>query len=153
METLWRISPWFARVLLGLVTVLFAAIGAKFLFDPVGATKEAGLVLSTAEAATRVRVGFGAFPLSFAVVTLACVVSARRVLSGLWIAGTVVAIVTAGRILGIVVDGPAAESVKLLHNEVVLIALVAIAITLETLRQRRHVASEPARRGQAIQGA
>jgi len=144
METIWRITPWFGRLMLMLASVLFTAIGVKFLLDPTHAAAAAGISLQTAEAATRIRVGFGAFPISFAAVVFSCLVSPRRLLTGLWIVATVVVLVTAARVLGIVADGPAAESIMLLRNEIVLIVLVGAALTLETLRRHKHAALNPA---------
>ncbi|HET9471399.1 MAG TPA: cytochrome b/b6 domain-containing protein, partial [Usitatibacter sp.] len=94
-------------------------------------------------AVSRVRVGFGAFPLAIAGILLACVVSRKRTLQGLVTVAIVLGVVTVVRALGILVDGTAAEAVKLLRVEAIVWAVSMAGIGLEVARSRRPEAGEP----------
>jgi hypothetical protein len=85
------------------------------------------------------RVGFGAFPLGFALITFSCLISPRRHLRGLYFVMTIIATATAARILGIFLDGPAAESLGVLRPEFVMLTLSIVGILLETRRRRSQV--------------
>jgi hypothetical protein len=137
MDNKWRVVPWLSRFVLFAATVIFSLIAVKYLADPVGTAAAFKISLGSAAAVTNMRVGFGAFPLGFALITLGCLVSARRHLTGLWFVMTIVGTVTAGRILGIAVDGPAHESLRVLRPEVVLLTLSCVGLVLE-VRRRRH---------------
>lgn len=141
MDQRLRFVPWFSRVVLFLATALFTVIAVRYVGNPIGTTAPFKISLGSVAAVTNMRVGFGAFPLGFAVVTLACLVSTRRHLAGLWFLVTIVAMVTAVRILGIVVDGPAEDSLKVLRPEVVLLLLSSAGLRLE-LGRRRGLQSE-----------
>ena len=88
-------------------------------------------------AISRVRVGFGGFPLALSLVLFGCLLSSRRLLIGLSVLATTVAVVTTARLMGIAVDGPAEEAVRLMRVEIVLLALSLAAIFLERARLRR----------------
>ncbi len=79
--------------------------------------------------------GFGAFPLGFALITLSCLVSTRRHVIGLWFVLAVVGAVIAARILGIALDGPARESLAVLRPEVVLVTVASLGLFLEARRR------------------
>lgn len=137
MTLFWRAAPWFPRLLLLLATVLFFLIGSKYLGDPVDKAAADSIILGSVMAISRVRVGFGGFPLALSLILLGCLVSKRRLLTGLAVLATTVAVVTAARLLGIAIDGPAEEAVRLLRVEIVLLALSVAAIFLERARLRR----------------
>jgi hypothetical protein len=65
----------------------------------------------SALALTITRVGFGAFPLAFSILTLACLISTRRLLAGLSLVGTILGVALAVRIFGVLVDGTARQSI------------------------------------------
>lgn len=50
---------------------------------------------------------------------------------------TTVGVVTAARLVGIAIDGPAEEAVRLLRVEIILLGLSVAAIFLERARLRR----------------
>ena len=52
-------------------TVIFSAIGLRFVLDPVHASAAAGVAVPAGWAATTTRVGSGAFPLAIAFFSLA----------------------------------------------------------------------------------
>jgi hypothetical protein len=137
MTPFWRVAPWLPRLLLLLATVLFFLIGFKYLGDPVNKAASDSIVLGSVMAISRVRVGFGGFPLALSFILLGCLLSSRRVLTGLAVLATTVAVITVARLVGIAIDGPAEEAVKLLRVEIVLLALSVAAIFLERARLRR----------------
>ena len=53
-------------------------IALRTLRDPIGSTLPLGIVPPSPTAITVVRVGFGGFPLGFAMVLLGCLIAARR---------------------------------------------------------------------------
>src|SRR2546422_11378673 len=61
-----RIAAVLRRAPLVMMTVIFALISFKYLSDPVGAAATAGIGFSSPRGITIGRVGFAAFPLSFA---------------------------------------------------------------------------------------
>jgi hypothetical protein len=137
MEKFWRISPWICRLLLLAVTVLFTRIAWRYLSSPVEIANADEITLGSIMAISRLRVGFGAFPLAIAAVLLGCLLSARHLLTGLAILTTTIAIVTAVRLLGIAVDGSADEALKLLRVEGILLVLSIAALLVERARRRR----------------
>ena len=137
MNLFWRLAPWPPRLLLALATALFFLIGSKYLGDPVDKAAADSIVLGSVMAISRIRVGFGGFPLALSLILLGCLVSRRRLLIGLAVLATTVAVITVARLVGIALDGPAEEAIRLLGVEIVLLALSVAAIFLEQARLRR----------------
>jgi hypothetical protein len=137
MTLFWRAAPWFPRLLLLLATALFFVIGLKYLGDPVDKAAADSIILGSVMAISRVRVGFGGFPLALSLILLGCLLSRRQLLTGLAVLATTVAVITAARLVGIAVDGPVEEAVRLLGVEIVLLALSLGSIFLERARLRR----------------
>jgi uncharacterized protein DUF4345 len=137
MSVFWRVAPWLARLPLLVATFLFCAIAFKYLSAPVENAAADAISLGSVMAISRVRVGFGGFPLALAFILLGCLLSPGRVLSGLVVLATTVAVLTAARLVGIAVDGAAGEALRLLGAEVVLLSISVAAIFLERVRQRR----------------
>jgi len=133
---LWRFTPWLTRLILGAATLIFTLIGVKYITDPVRAAASFNISLGSAAAVTSMRVGFGAFPVGFAIIVASCLVSTSRLLLGLYFVVTIIGVATAARVLGIVVDGAAPESVFLLRPEVALLGLSVIGVLLEAGRRR-----------------
>jgi hypothetical protein len=133
-----RPAVWFGRAVLLLATLLFTMIALRNLIHPVAAAAAQQITLGSAAGITVARVGFGAFPLAFALMLLACLVAERRVLSGLTLLLTMAVVVTAARLLGLVLDGPADFTLRVLKPEIALIALSALALFFE---RRRRLAS------------
>jgi uncharacterized protein DUF4345 len=145
MNLFWRMAPWLPRLLLLLATALFFLIGFKYLGDPVNKAASDSIILGSVMAISRVRVGFGGFPLALSCILLGCLLSQRRLLTGLGVLATTVAMITAARFVGIAVDGPAEEALRLLRVEIVLLVLSVAAIFLERARQRRLERSKESR--------
>jgi len=137
MTLFWRAAPWVPRILLLLATVLFFRIGFRYLDDPVNKAAADSIVLGSVMAISRVRVGFGGFPLALSLILFGCLLSQKRLLTGLTVLATTVGVVTVARLVGIAIDGPADEALKLLRVEIVLLALSVAAIFLERARLRR----------------
>lgn len=119
------------RAPLAMMTVIFTLISVRYLTHPVSSAADAGIAFTSPGGITIARVGFGAFPLSFAILAFASLVSPRRRLSGLYMVSTVVSVVMAVRIFGIFVDH-SAESARRLLPEAILLALSITAIRLES---------------------
>src|SRR5215468_3418257 len=126
-----RHTIWFSRALLLIASGLFLAIALRNIVDPAAAERAVGIAFSAPGGVTVGRVGFGAFPLGFAIILIACLVSERRLLLGLRLLNTLVVVLTAVRILGLVIDGPAPFTLKVLRPEVVLTVLSTVAVYLE----------------------
>jgi hypothetical protein len=137
-----RHTVWFSRALLLVASVLFLAIASRNIVDPAAAEGPVGIAFSSPGGVTVARVGFGAFPLGFAIILIACLVSERRLLLGLRLLNTLVVVVTAVRILGLVVDGPAAFTLKVLRPELALTVLSTAGVYLEGKRRTRATPAE-----------
>ena len=131
-------SIWFGRFVLGAATLLFLAIALRGLFDPVGSSAVHDITLGSPAGVTVARVGFGGFPLAFAIILLTCVVAVRRLLTGLGALAVIATVLTAVRLLGLVLDGAAPFTVHVLKPEIALVVASAVAFVVE--RRRRLTA-------------
>lgn len=130
-----RVASIFPRVPLAIVTLLFTVISSRYLFNPVRTATAAGISFISPGGITTARIGFAAFPLAFAILAFACLISPRRVLAGLYLVFTVVGVVTVVRIIGVLLDHSASQSARLLIPEIILLTLSIIAIRLELKRR------------------
>jgi cytochrome b561 len=144
MNTFWRAVPWILRMMLLAVAMLFTMISLHYLVDPVGRATTDEITLGSVMAVSRVRVGFGAFPLAIAILLFACVASRKRTLQGLVAVAIVLGMATVVRALGILVDGSADEALKLLRVEAIVWALSMLGIGLEIARRHRLQTGESA---------
>jgi hypothetical protein len=117
-------SRWFSRAVLGAATLLFAAIGTRYVVDPVGAVAAHRIVLGSPEAVTVMRVSGGLF-LGVAAALGLCAGSTARLRAGSGLLAVVASSVTVTRLLGLVVDGPAPFTLHVLKPEVVMVVLAA----------------------------
>jgi hypothetical protein len=127
---------WFNRVVLAAATFVMLMIALRHLRDPVGATLPLDIALRSPSAVTIVRVGFGGFPLGFAVALFACAIATDRLLAGVGLLLAVVGAATFARVEGLVLDGTTPYNVWLLRPELAMVTLSGIGIVLE-LRRRR----------------
>ena len=88
-----------------------------------------------------VSIGFGGFPLGFAVALFGCAMSTRRLLGGLFLLASIAGAATLTRLQGIVLDGATPYNLLLLRPEIALCVLSAVGIVLE----RRRVRNAPDR--------
>ena len=138
MTTLWRLVPWINRLVLLFPTAIFTLIGLRSISDPVHAAAESGIVLDSPLAVTIMRVGFGGFPLAFAIITFACLISTRRHLIGLSLVATVVAVLLVIRIVAVTIDHTASLNAMLLRAEAILLTVVTAGLLMETGRRRNR---------------
>ena len=118
-----RLVPWLSRLVLLAASVIFTRIGLGYLLNPVATAGALHTTFGSPAGVTTARVGFGAFPLAFAVILAACLVSSRRRLPGLVMVATIMGLATAARLLGLALDGSAPESRWLLAPEVAMTTL------------------------------
>lgn len=136
MEKLWRFTPLLTRIMLIPPTAIFTLIASRYLFHPVETGTEIGLAFNAPLAVTIIRVGFGAFPLGCALFTLACLISKRRVLTGLGFVSTMIGAALVVRVFGMLADGTVAQNMKLVRAETGILAVMAAGILLELGRRR-----------------
>jgi len=127
---------WFNRFVLAAATYVMLMIALRNLRDPIGATLPLGIALDSPSAVTIIRVGFGGFPLGFAMALLVCLLSTKRLLIGVSLVLSIVGAVTLARVQGLVLDGATPYNLRLLRPEVAMISLSVVGIFLE-LRRRR----------------
>lgn len=140
-----RHALWFNRGVLAVATLLMTWIGLRGLFDPVRSSAQHAITLRSAAGVTVVRAGFGGFPLAVAIILLGCLVAERRLLTGLAVLAVVAVVITVARLLGLVLDGAAPFTVRVLKLEFVLIGLSTTALLLERWRRRRRPLGEATR--------
>jgi hypothetical protein len=128
---------WFNRVVLAAGTLLMGMIGVRGLFDPVGSSAQHDISLGSAAGVTVVRVAFGGFPLAVAIILLVCLVADRRLLTGIAVLAVVAVVITAARLLGLVLDGAAPFTLHVLKPELVLIVASTVALSFERRRRLR----------------
>jgi len=126
---------WFNRLLFAAATLVMALIALRNLRDPIGATLPLDIALRSPSAVTIVRVGFGGFPLGFAVALCGCLISAKRLLTGVALLAAVIGAATLARVQGLLLDGMTPYNLGLLRPEVAMLRLSAVGIALE--RRRR----------------
>jgi hypothetical protein len=131
-----RFAPWIARVVLAMASLIFTAIGLRYILDPAGASAKTGVSLNTALGHSVTRVGFGAFPLAFAIFSFTCLISYRRLYEGVRLIATLAATVIVVRLYSTVTDGFAKDSVILFVPELVLLALAVTAALLDPRGRR-----------------
>lgn len=125
-----RARLWFARGTLGFATLIFAMIGAKYVLHPAAAAAESGLSFLGAFGRTNLRAGVGGFTLGCGLVTLACLLSAERLRTGLWFILAMVVPVLIVRLYGVAVDGTLQPSLRILVAEAVLFILASLGLVL-----------------------
>jgi hypothetical protein len=141
METFWRFAPWLSRLILLAVTLLFARLAWPALADPFQEAATHSISLGSAEAVSRIRIGFGATTLASAIIAFVCLISPRRVLTGLYFVLIWVGVITVVRIIGVAINGPNDFDLRVLRPEVVILALTIASIFIERGKQRRELKS------------
>ena len=138
MEHFWRMTLWFKRFVLLAATLIFALIGTRYMIDPVGAAAATDISLGSALAVSTMRVGFGAFPLGCALVALVCLVSARRLQTGLSFVAAIFGVALAVRVFAIVDDGTLRQSLSLLSAEAILLTLSLVGLVVDRGDRRQR---------------
>ena len=118
-----RLALWINRLVLAAATAIFTAIGLRHIADPVGASAATGAALNSALAITTTRIGFGAFPFSFALFSFYCLLSKQRLRTGVSLVATVLTTAILVRLISTAVDGAAPQSVRLFIPEAAILLL------------------------------
>lgn len=134
-----RPTVLFARLVLVPATVLLTRIAATYVLDPAAAVAPHGIALGTAEAMTMMRVS-GSLFLGMAIVLSFCVVSERRLATGLGFLAVMATTILAARLFGLALDGPAPFTLKVLKPEIALVVLSTAALVAERRRLTKAVA-------------
>ena len=147
-------AVWVGRVVLGLAGLLLLRIGLGLMVDPVRAVTEQGIALPSPSAVTSMRAVGGGFA-GVGLLLLASLPGARRLRSGLVLLLTFAGFLTVGRLVGLVLDGPAPFTLKVLKPEIALVVLSSVALLTTFRRQAPSTGSstgEGIRRGAGIGG-
>jgi DoxX-like family len=134
MQGLKTFAPWVNRVVLIGAILIFTTIGLRYIADPVQAAAATGVMLGPGAAATTMRIGFGAFPLAFAIFCFVSLLSTHRLQTGVRLVLTVVGTAIVVRILSMAIDGPAPQSVRLFIPEGIMLFLGIAGLVLESAR-------------------
>lgn len=131
-----RFAPWINRLALAAAALIFTMIGVRYISDPVRASAATGVVLTPGLATSVTRIGFGAFPLAFALFSFGCLLSARRLRAGVSLVATVIATAIVVRLFSVAVDGATTQSVRLFIPEAGILALALSGLLLESGRRK-----------------
>jgi hypothetical protein len=138
MERFWSHASWLSRVLLLLVALLFTRLALPAIVDPVKEAASHGISLASAEAISRIRIGFGAGVLVSAIIAVICLISPRRILTGLYFVLIWVGVITVVRAIAVLINGPNDFDLLVLRPEIVILALTVVCIFIERAKQRRE---------------
>src|ERR1043165_9334438 len=130
-----NVGIWFNRIVLFLVSILFAMIAMKNLFNPVASAAESNIVLSSTTALSVARVSMGAIPLAIALTSFLSIFSQKQMFGGLLLVFIVAFTVTLVRVISLRIDGPSVFGQKVLLPEIIITVLSATGLFLE-LRRR-----------------
>ncbi len=122
-----RARIWYGRIVLVLAALLLLRVGGGLVVDPAGGVTAQGISLPTRAAVTSMRAVGGGF-VGVALALLVSLRSARALVSGLGILLLFVGGLTAGRLLGLGVDGSAPFTVRVLAPELALVVLSGTAL-------------------------
>jgi hypothetical protein len=99
---------------------------------------------------SRARIGFGAAPLVSAIIAFVCLISPRRVLTGLYFVLIWVGVITVARIIGVAINGPNDFDLRVLRPEFVVLALTVVCIFIERNKPRRELKSDRASTAESL---
>ena len=137
---------WVGRVVLGLARLLLLRVGLGLTIDPVRAVTEQGIALPSPSAISSMRAVGGGF-VGIGLLLLAHLAARRWLRSGLILLLTFAGALTAGRLVGLALDGPAPFTLKVLKPEVALVALSGLALLTTFRRQRSTTDPSIGKRG------
>ncbi len=134
MKRFHKLTPWLTRLILLPPTVIFTLIAARYLANPVASAAAQGIVLPPGLGVTIARVGLGGFPLGCSIFLATCLLSKRRLLTGLTFVVVMASVVLAVRIFGMVTDSTVQANMRLVGVEFGLLAVTGIGLFLELSR-------------------
>jgi hypothetical protein len=127
---LYRHSVWLNRLVMGFAIVVFSLIAVRTIGDPVKASAPHKILLGSPEAITNTRIS-GAVFLAMALVLAGSVISRQRHRAALLLLAIFSGVLTAVRLFGLVVDGPAPFTLTVLKPEIAVTVLAAVAYGFE----------------------
>ena len=149
MNKFWKAAPWLSRLMLLPPTAIFALIAGRYLAHPVASAAAQGIVVLPGLGVTIARVGFGGFPLGCAIFLATCLLSERRVITGLTFVAIMISVVLAVRVFGMTADSTVQENLKLVNAEAGLLAVTGFGLFVELSRRahfrRLHPELQPSR--------
>ena len=134
MNKFWKVAPWISRLLLLLPTVIFALIAARYITHPVASGAAQGIVLPPGLGVTIARVGLGGFPLGCSIFLATCLLSRRRLITGLTFVAIMVSVVLGVRLFGMAADSTVQDNLKLVNAEVGLLLVTGLGLLIELSR-------------------
>jgi hypothetical protein len=137
MEKFWKSSPWLTRLVLLPPTVIFTLIASRYITHPVASAAAQGIALTPGLGVTIARVGLGGFPLGCAIFLASCLLSSRRLLTGLTFVAILVGVVLLVRVFGMNADSTVQENMKLVNAEIGLLVVTGAGLFVE-LGRRAH---------------
>ena len=137
MDRFWKIAPWISRFFLLPPIALFLRIGTANLLNPSGSLGERGIAFTSGFGLTTGRIAFGALPLACALFMASCLLSERRLLSGLSFLAILDTVILVSRSVAMVADGSVKGNLPLVYAEVGLIVTTTAGILLELRRRAR----------------
>jgi hypothetical protein len=135
---MYRHSVWLNRAVMAFAIFVFTLIAVRTIGDPVRTEAPHRIVLGSPEAMTNTRVSGGVF-LAMALVLAGSVISRERHRSALLLLAIFSGVLTAVRLFGLIVDGPAPFTLTVLKPEIAVTVLAGVAYALER-RGRQTVA-------------
>ena len=137
MIKFWKLAPWISRLVLLPPIVIFALIAARYIGHPVASGAAQGIVLPPGLGVTIARVGLGGFPLGCSIFLATCLLSKRRLITGLTFVAIMVSVVLAVRVFGMAADSTVQQNLKLVNAEVGLLVVTGLGLFIE-LSRRAH---------------
>jgi len=141
MRALLQRWNWLGRSVLASAVLLLLRISLDHIVDPAGAVAPNQITLGSPAALTIMRVSGGVF-LAVALALAVCLFSKRRLLDGLALLAIFATTITTVRLIGLLVDGPAPFTVKVLKPEAALVLLSGAALFVERRRRQSAGARE-----------
>jgi len=135
MNKFWKAAPWLSRIVLLPPTVIFSLIAARYIAHPVSSAAAQGIVLPPGLGVTIARVGLGGLPLGCSIFLATCLLSQRRIMTGLTFVAIMISVVLAVRVFGMTEDSTVQENLKLVNAEVGLLLVTCIGLFLEWSRR------------------
>ena len=135
MNRFWKAAPWLSRLVLLPPTAIFTLIATRYIAHPVSSAAAQGIVLPPGLGVTIARVGLGGFPLGCSIFLATCLLSQRRLITGLTFVAIMVSVVLAVRVFGMMADSTIQQNLHLVNNEVGLLLVTGFGLFVEWSRR------------------
>jgi hypothetical protein len=136
MKKFWTLAPWLTRPILLPPTLIFALIAARYLIHPVASAAAQSIVLLPGLGVTPSLVWASAdFQLGCSIFLATCLLSHRRLLSGLMFVTIMIGVLLVVRVFGMAADSTVRENMNVVRAEIGLMRVTGIGLFVE--RRRR----------------